>query len=35
MYDNTMLVPMFDMEFYESFLTPTFWRIHQRMENKL
>ena len=23
MYDNTMLVPMFDMEFYESFLTPT------------
>lgn len=23
MYDNSMLVPMFDMEFYESFLTPT------------
>lgn len=23
MYENSMLVPMFDMEFYESFLTPT------------
>lgn len=23
MYDNSMLVPMFDMEFYESFLVPT------------
>ena len=23
MFDNSMLVPMFDMEFYESFLTPT------------
>lgn len=23
MYDNSMLVPMFDLEFYESFLTPT------------
>ena len=23
MYQNSMLVPMFDMEFYESFLTPT------------